>query len=882
MPPSYNVVRCDRQFSLVDRSTGGGVFIALSDDIPYEVIDTSFLSSSVPLIDIVICKCKFNSISIFVACVYIPPNVSQHDFDFFCDALEALLLDKLTLLLGDFNLPQFSSNPLSCLKCCTFNCLCNLLKLQQFNTIVNCDNRLLDLVAANFSSSIIVSSEEYPLVPLDQYHPALSISISFSTCPVGSAFPSNTNNRYNFSKANFHQLYNDLRNADWSALMEFSDVNLALESFYDTLYAILDVSVPKYCTISNAAKYPAWFSSTIISNLKLKEYYRRKWKSTNKHAFYTEFKRLRSLCKDAIAAAYTSYHRRVEESLIVNPRSVFQYIHAKQGITRLPKTLFHDNACIENPQNIVDTFADQFSSIHTASTDYTTNNSDFHSNHTPFTILPVSGCEVEYYLKRFPLTNVAGDDLIPSFILHDARFILAKPLTQLINMAIATCTFPTRWKRARISPVFKKKDRSHIENYRPISILSNFGKLFESIIYSCLYHNTKSSISPYQHGFIKGRSTVTNLLTIGQFINEHLDARGQVDVIYTDLSSAFDIIDHGFLIAKLSTFGMSTSLLLLLQSYLSSRCHYVFYNGYKSYEFFPTSGVPQGSHLGPLLFVLFVNDLLTSFSCPALAYADDLKIYQSITSWDDVLHLQHNLNVLTQWCSKFKLKLNVSKCCFVSFTRKLKPINSSYLLEHSLLPKVSEMTDLGVLFDMRLTFAPHVNNICVTASKTLGFVLRTCKLFSNPSLFKVLFFSFVVSKLEYASCVWSPSYHYLQLAIEKVQRRFLKYLSFKMDGFYPERGTDYGSLLSRHDVQPLQFRREVHGARFVWKLIHGVVDSPCLLSSINFLVPRLSSRSSPTFALPFPRTNLLQSSPLSRMCRAVDIYYDDVFFNTMI
>lgn len=372
-------------------------------------------------------------------------------------------------------------------------------------------------------------------------------------------------------------------------------------------------------------------------------------------------------------------------------------------------------------------------------------------------------------------------------------------------------------------------------------------------------------------------TNLTNLVSLIQTISQELDDKGQIDVIYTDFSRAFDTIDHGMLLGKLSAFGLSPSLLKLLHSYLTNRCNYVYYNGFKSFEFCPSSGVPQGSNLGPLLFVLFINDLLDSFSCSVLAYADDLKIYSSINTCNDVLNLQENINILSQWCSNFNLKLNIKKCCYVSYTRKSSPTPSHYFVGNTLLQKVDSYKDLGVLFDCHLSFSNHINYICTSASRTLGFVMRCCKYFNNTLLMRMLYFSFVVSRLEYASQVWSPHYLYLQLSIEKLQRRFLKYLSFKTTGIYPQRGVDYTLLLETHDVQSLSYRREVQGARFVWKLSNGWIDSPYLLSCLNFFIPRISSRSSSTFLLPFSRTNILQGSPLVTMCRAANLHYADIF-----
>jgi Reverse transcriptase (RNA-dependent DNA polymerase) len=373
-------------------------------------------------------------------------------------------------------------------------------------------------------------------------------------------------------------------------------------------------------------------------------------------------------------------------------------------------------------------------------------------------------------------------------------------------------------------------------------------------------------ISSSQHGFVKGRSTVTNLMSVTQHISNGLDLRKQTDVIYMDFSKAFDRLDHGILLQKLSTFGLSHQLLQLFVSYLQNRQQYVFYKGFKSVEYTATSGVPQGSILGPLLFNVFINDIIDVIDVNCLLYADDLKIFTYISSVDDCEKLSLSLMNVQKWCTENRLYLNITKCQVMSFSLKPNLLFYDYKIDETILHRPDIFVDLGVTFDSQLSFVPHINNAVTVALKAYGFIVRSSREFANLPTLKTLYFAFVRTKLEYAAVVWSPGYQLHIDRLESVQRKFLKLLSFRTDNVYPIQGIPEGDLLERHNFQSLYSRRRSNAVICLFKLIHGQFDCCDLLQQLCFCLPRASSRSEGTFYLPTARTNVLKFSPLYVMC----------------
>lgn len=350
-------------------------------------------------------------------------------------------------------------------------------------------------------------------------------------------------------------------------------------------------------------------------------------------------------------------------------------------------------------------------------------------------------------------------------------------------------------------PVHKKGSRRNVDNYRGISSLSAVSKLFELVMMQPLLSHSKQYLSDDQHGFMAGRSTTTNLLCLTSFLTENMAQRMQTDVIYTDLTAAFDKLNHSIAIAKLHRLGVSGNLLHWFRSYLSGRQLMVSIGDCISDTYPASSGIPQGSHLGPLIFLLYFNDVNLVLEVPRLAYADDLKIFLRVQSINDCQFLQQQLEVFANWCRINRMVVNPGKCSVITFSRKKESIAFNYQLSGTTIERTTHVKDLGVILDSQLTYKHHISYTVDKASRALGLIFRMTKNFSDVHCLKSLYGSLVRSILEYCSPVWNPYYNNGVQRVESVQRRFLRFALRKLpwrDPFHLPSYEDLCRLIDLH------------------------------------------------------------------------------------
>jgi ribonucleases P/MRP protein subunit RPP40 len=343
-----------------------------------------------------------------------------------------------------------------------------------------------------------------------------------------------------------------------------------------------------------------------------------------------------------------------------------------------------------------------------------------------------------------------------------------------------------------------------------------------------------------------------------------MEQGGQVDVIYTDFAKAFDRVDHVILLNKLQALGIHGDLLRWTKSYLTNRSQAVVLGGCRScYVNIPT-GVPQGSHLGPLLYNAYLYDLGSCLkNTNYLMYADDKKVYYSINSVNDCLLIQKDLDILLEYYNKNNITINAGKCECITFTRKSKPILNRYHFDGVEIVRKDVVRDLDVYLDSKMTFSEHIDFIVNKSYKNLGFVLRVCKPLLDLNAIKVVFNAYVRSVLEYASSVWSPQYDIYISRLERIQKIFVNHLNFRCRQYFKT----YADSCNKHGLLSLANRRIVSDMALLYDIINGNLFCPNLVSKITFRTPNYRTRRKTLLVTPKYRTNYCRNAILSRLAR---------------
>lgn len=889
---NFMVYRCDRSPLSSDKLRKGGVLIAV-----HTSLSSSLIKSGHPFgIEQIWVKTRIGRDSVLnVGALYIPPraHIAQYQqyFEFTDGVIDKINETELCYLLGDFNLPDIRWQrddelsevlvPLNISSDCETCVVDGLLGLDllQINGTQNSNGRILDLIFTNNydNSSVDIASDR--LLPDETHHKALELNIHIYA-EIAEAVPSGPS--FDFKKAVYRDLNVYFSEINWE--MFLGGVNLEENASF--LHNTISNAMDRFVPLRRINRGTRTAESRALNNLKHRQKIaHRAYIHSNRSAVtYAAFSQIRRQYNQLRNELLHAEIYKTECSLKSDPKKFYNFVNVRRKTSSFPSVMSLNQKNATNSDEIVDLFADYFGSVYTSHNDNVNFSSD-HSNSSLFIPkLVFSEDIVRLALEKLPDSLDRGSDEIPALFLKRCAQSLAKPLCLIFNKSLEQSSFPCCWKVSNIKPLFKSGSRADVSNYRGIAKLSFIPKLFESLVCEHISFYSKSLIPHTQHGFVKGRSTATNLLEFTTFTTNAVERGHQVDTFYADFSKAFDRIDHNLLCRKLAFSGFPSLWVNWIYSYLVNRKQRVVIEDRISREIEVLSGVPQGSHLGPLLFIIFISDIDQKINnSQILLYADDCKLFKNISSHSDCAKLQDDISEVYRWATTNNLQLNIKKCNIYSFHRARNSLSYDYSLGGDILQRPELIADLGVTYDAKISFIPHMNKVIAKARAKMGFVIRNSKQFKDPYTLKTLYCSLIRSVLEYSSTIWSPSYAIHIKRIESVQKRFLLFtLRNIFRNIERSELPPYKDRLKLITLETLYSRRVTADLVFMFKLVSGSIDLPNMLARISFNTRINYRRQNNLIYLPTQRTNYGQQQPFYRMCSVFNQFSTEVDFNLSI
>ena len=654
---------------------------------------------------------------------------------------------------------------------------------------------------------------------------------------------------YDYRKADIEAMKSDTSLQSWRqnfmTSLKDSDPETMWKSIKDKILDMRKQYVPEKTMKSgiNGIKGSFPMSKELQQAVADKHNLHRRWIRRNKRGDASgreAYNKARAKVKRLIRQAKRKYEKNIAANAKANPKSFWSYVRrklkTKSGVSPLLKDVKDPDSLKFDDVDKANILQDQFSSVFTVEDDSRIPSMPTRTNQKVNNLIITESMILEEILALNLNKSCGPDDVSPFMLIHLSDFI-ASPLALLMNKTLQHGILPRDWKRAYVSPIFKKGARNLAENYRPISLTSVVCKLMEKFVKEAVLQHLVDNnlLSAKQFGFVSGRSTVTQLLRYLDECAEIVANDGVVDSIYFDFSKAFDTVPHSRLKRKLKAYGIDGEVLSWIDGFLSGREQMVRVNGELSESKPVISGIPQGSVLGPLLFVIYINDLPDVVSSSVLLFADDTKIFRQVVSKEDALELQKDIDALAKWSEDWLLKFNIKKCHVLTMG-KFHNIRYThrYNLDQSELEHVFEEKDLGVTIDMELNFQEHISGKVRKANSIMGLIRRSFS-YLDEDLFKKLYTTFVRPHIEYAQSVWSPHLMKYIKQLENVQIR----ATAQVDGM---KNMDYSERLKKLELPTLAYRRERGDMIEVWKHFNAY-DQATLPP--NFKVNTRSNRSHP-------------------------------------
>ena len=618
---------------------------------------------------------------------------------------------KIEEMFSELNLSQMISEPTNFTPGKNPSCI-DLLVTDQPNLVLNCGSR--------------------PSLDSKCHHQIIHGKINFKIPPP----PPTERKMWHYNKANTDAIKKSMASFPWAKHLNISnDINWQVKQFQQIFLNIMSNFIPNDIKKIIPRDSP-WINKSLKSLLKNKN---KIYRNNKKHGYKEEDKAkldtIRAECNESILAAKLAYLDNLGKDL--NSKSTsknyWKIIHRVMNKSRAPKIppILNDGNFILNCSDKAKLFNDFFAKQCTL----LLNESilpEFHYNTAKrIESTGISDDDILLLIRKLNPNKASGSDGISGQMLLICDESVVIPLKIIFRNILDTSVYPDMWKIADVTPIFKKEDKQLVKNYRPISLLPICGKIFEKLIFNSLYKYLSSHnlITSNQSGFIPGDSCTNQLLFLINEIHEAFENPSSLEVraVFLDISKAFDKVWHEGLIFKLRQNGVSGKLLKFFESYLSNRKQRVVLNGFYSDYVNIESGVPQGSVLGPLLFLVYINDLESNILSNVKFFADDTMLYSIVHDpIQSASELNHDLEIINQWAYQWKMSFNPDpnkQAAEILFSCKKKPVDHPQLIFNGTpVTRLLQHKHLGLILTPTLSFGKHITEKVKKAKKNIGII----------------------------------------------------------------------------------------------------------------------------------------------------------------
>lgn len=772
------------------------------------------------------CNIKFDSRrTLLLGCIYHSPDSSQQNFDELTDMVKkaSSMKHDAIIIVGDFNMRSIdwqnwfgkSKNDEEFIE---------LVQDMFLSQLVDKPTRFRHGQKPSLLDLILTNKEE--LISNLEYHSPLGKSDHVTLCfevAISADLNLPTTKRLMVNKANFEAIAQVFARTDWDTILQDTNATAAWEIFVQIYKQAIQEHVPMKEIRPRRNKHPLWMNKGLLNAVKRKHWAFQRYQLTGQQAEYDRYKSVRNSTQATSRRLRQELEKSIAESAKHNPKLFWSYVNNKTKTRQGIEVLVDESGnAIEDDLGKANLLNEFLASVFTVEDMTNIPTATVHEIQHHLETPDLTEEVMIKLLKNLKPDKSQGPDQVHPRILREAAEQVAKPLCIIFKKSLDEGILPEDWKRANVTPIFKKGSHKDPSNYRPVSLTSICGKLLEKVIRDQVMDHLQinSLLSGSQYGFRSHRSTVLQLLKVLDDWSDMIDQGCPVDTVYLDFRKAFDTVPHERLLIKMKAYGIAGKILDWVQNFLSHRVQRVVLNGAYSGWRDVTSGIPQGSVLGPLLFIIYINDLPERVNSPTALFADDTKAYRRIASPQDHLTLQDDLNKLWEWSNTWQLGFNVAKCKVLHYG----PGNpqQSYSMgdaeDAPIILEDCEEKDLGVTFDNALKFRRHISNICNKANRMVGLVRRSFK-FLNGNTFLRLYKALIRPHLEYACSVWNPLLIEDRDKLERVQRRATKLVPSIADRSYSDR-------LQALDLPSLVHRRMRGDIIQTFKIVKGIEDVP--------------------------------------------------------